>query len=122
MPRVARAVLLALLASFVVAPLCTAGAPELGGPITLAGTATAALIPGHGVAVAGGAFDETMVCDACVIDLTLQSGTFVLVQQGQQVVLPPGTYEIRDFFGVYGYSGSFAELHGEGKVFETVAL
>lgn len=121
MPRVARAVALALLAIFVLAPLTTAGAPELGGPINAAGTARAQILGGPGPAFEGGAFEWSMVCEGCFVKVTFDSGTITVVQQGQTLVLPPGSYEFRDYYGFYGWQGSFAEFHGEGKLVSTTA-
>ena len=47
----------------------------------------------------GGVADYTLLCADCFLNLTIASAGFVVVQNGAQVALAPGTYQVREFSG-----------------------
>lgn len=86
-----------------------------------AGQVTTYYIVTGGMVVQGGAFDSQIACYGCYVRLSIASGTFSVVENGQARSLGAGTWEIRGFAGALGITQNaphdfFVEIHGAGQV------
>jgi len=86
-----------------------------------AGQVTTYYIVTGGTVVQGGAFDSQIACYGCYVRLSIASGTFLVVENGQERALGAGTWEIRGFAGAIGITQNaphdfFVEIHGAGQI------
>lgn len=115
-----RAVLLSLLALILVAPLA-ASAPLVPDAMNGFGTALTFQVYGKGMALEGGAYEWTDICDGCLIRITVRDGTFVVSDSSNAAgALAPGVYELREFTGLFLFTQNAprdfsVQLHGLGK-------
>lgn len=97
-----------------------AAAPSVEAPIMGYGIATRYTLYALGYALEGGAADVTIVCASCLIQLTVIDSAFTYAAPSGTKVLPPGTYEVRDYRGLVQITGSEGRfdiiLSGTGDV------
>lgn len=97
-----------------------AALPTVKGSIEGYGTASSFFIRAGGYALEGGVNDWTLVCGGCFVRISVTESSFVLVQEGALVALPPGVYELREFRGYLSHSPSggayFVTLAGAGHL------
>lgn len=117
--RAARA--LALAAAILGLSLGTAAsAPSIEGTLTGYAQSPRFQVFGGGHALEGGAYEWTLVCGECLVRVSLLEPNVLLVQSDHAGYLPPGTYEVRDFRGLFMHTGDAGDyaiaLHGTGHL------
>lgn len=121
----ARSLPISLLVLLLALPANTLAEPSVGGAIHGTGTASTFIVyKDGGTTFAGGLAQRTIVCNPCLIRLTLTSGDVRVAQDGVVFSLVPDAYEIREYAGTFTYTqrapGNFAiTLDGRGGVHET---
>lgn len=103
MPALRRSLPISLLAIALVLPFGAADAAVAG---TLHGTGTASTFTLYsmGTSIQGGAYQRTFACRDCLLQIAFTDVQVVLVQNGQETPLVPGSYEIRNFVGTFSYT------------------
>lgn len=79
-------------------------------------------LSGYTEMVQGGLYQYQFTCFDCIINVTFTTGGVVVLKNGQPDDLEAGTYEIREFYGTYGYTRNALKnftfmIEGEGRVF-----
>ena len=121
----ARSLPISLVALLLALPANTLAEPSVGGAIHGSGTAsTFTVYKDGGTTLQGGLAQRTIVCNPCLIRVTLVSGDVRVAEDGVVYAMVPDAYEIREYSGTFTYTqrapGDFAiTLDGRGSVHET---
>lgn len=86
-------------------PANTLAGPAIGGAAHGAGVASRIDVrKDSGEQVTGGLYRVNYACINCYLNLTIASGEVKVVQDGQQLTLTSGTWQIREFQGYFAYT------------------
>ena len=105
MPVPRRSVPLVLVLLLLVLPANTLAGPTVGGAVHGAGIASRIDVrKDSGEQVIGGLYRVNYACIDCFLNFTIASGEVKVHQDGQEMTLTAGTWQIREFQGYFAYT------------------